>query len=451
MKSLASIPLVLPLKQNLATVVTSLWIAAACSSEGGPSQTKEAWDSSNNPNLFSLEIKKLEELPKEGNLPDEKFPWTDDYWATYAGGISRRWQKRVWGTNYEKYLYDPIDGEAFRNDPGSVDVKKLSPAEKFDLYQNRYDFPLTRFEQERTRHAVNPETNSIPTWVGLCHGWAPASLMEPEPGEVAVVKNEQGIEIPFYTSDITALMTHVYAFSGNRYRFLGRRCNTAEHDIEYDENRRVIQSECRDINPGTLHLALAQLLGAEDPAKREGFVLDFYLSDQVWNHPVVGYKVKSIKIEDFDRHDDKLAAFRADGTKKLAKMKVDVYYASGSQPHMSPMLAQRNSYTASQRLEYTLELDADGRIIGGEWTSKNRPDFMWMLSKTPIGTDLLPHDKVKELVALSRHENAPPDEPGVPGPPSETPTSPADSAAGLPNGPLSAADLGVPAAPLPRF
>ncbi len=43
------------------------------------------------------------------------------------------------------------------------DLKILSPAEKYDIYVGRYDYPTVQSEWKRT----NPEDAH---WEGLCHG-----------------------------------------------------------------------------------------------------------------------------------------------------------------------------------------------------------------------------------------------------------------------------------------
>lgn len=380
-------------------------LTAACSrSEDPGSHTKEAWDRSNDPSLFSLEIMKLEDLPERGMLPEEKFPWSDSYWPTYAGGISQRWQLSRGGTDYRDFLYRPLDAQDLMNGGRSIDIAKLSPAEKFDLYQNRYDFPLTQFEQRRTQAAVNSR-GEVPTWFGLCHGWAVASLLEQQPGPVAVVTNQDGLEIPFYTSDIGALLTHVYAFSTTPGRYMGTRCNVAAHDIDYDENDRVVMRQCRDLNPGSLHLALTQMLGLPESEDRQPFTLDVTATDEVWNYPVVGYEVESLEVEDYDRDDDDLAEYRADGTAQLAHVDMKVYVVGGAAPHARPVSPQR--FIKTETYAYTLELDEDGRIIGGEWNSRERPDFMWMIYRKPSGTALLPHAEVAKLLEISRGEATP--------------------------------------------
>src|SRR5574343_122515 len=62
-------------------------------------------------------------------------------------------------------------------------IDYLSPAEKYDLYIGRTDFPLTNYELKRT--GIRTKKN-IPEWEGICHYWAPASYLFDEPGPITV-------------------------------------------------------------------------------------------------------------------------------------------------------------------------------------------------------------------------------------------------------------------------
>ncbi|MBA3463065.1 MAG: pre-peptidase C-terminal domain-containing protein, partial [Deltaproteobacteria bacterium] len=68
--------------------------------------------------------------------------------------------------------------------------------------------------------------------------------------------------------------------------------------------------------------------------------------------------------------------------KKLMKMHMDVDYiaesAAGTDGHLGSTI---NTYTHTDRYDYILELDAAGKIIGGEWigtSKKQHPDFVWL-------------------------------------------------------------------------
>jgi hypothetical protein len=46
-----------------------------------------------------------------------------------------------------------------------------------------------------------------------------------------------------------------------------------------------------------------------------------------------------------------------------------------------PVLGTDAHVNDVRNYEYTLDVDASGNIIGGEWISRARPDFIWMMEK----------------------------------------------------------------------
>src|SRR3954451_13614937 len=63
----------------------------------------------------------------------------------------------------------------------STSVDRLSPAEKYDLLVGDRNKTLTRFMISEGLPYYQ-RTGKVETWMGYCHGWAPASFMMPRPG-----------------------------------------------------------------------------------------------------------------------------------------------------------------------------------------------------------------------------------------------------------------------------
>lgn len=388
---------------NFKHFAVSFLLLTACGQQPLPSTQQEAWNDANNPSRFNLVQQNINAIAHQGRISSERFPWSDDYWATYSGGISRRWQRPVEHPNehnYKQYQYDVLD----RYSVNFQDVATLSPAEKYDLYLGKYEFPLTQYEKKRTLAAVDRRKDAVPTWFGLCHGWAPATLAEPEAGPQAVVKNPNGLEIPFYSSDIKALIIAIYANfkSQQGTQFVGERCNLKSNEIPMDGSGRLTATECRDTNPATLHLALSQFLGNADASQNRGFVMDRQYEAEVWNQPVVGYKILSQDIVPYNPATDAHAKYRAPGTAKLAQVALSIEYVTEIEPNRAPSHTDGEDYTNKIDVEYTLELDANDMIIGGEWVSTDRPDFLWNELGTPVTADsYLSYDIVKDLLNKS--------------------------------------------------
>jgi hypothetical protein len=346
------------------------------------SQVLEAWDEANSPVLMGVKSKTFGVIAREGALPNGRYPWTDDYWATYRGGIALRWQK---GTNSiqnsKEFVYPLLDLKRLKT-MSQAELDRLSPAEKYDLAYGRYDFPLVKQQWEEARD-LQREMGEIPRWYGICHGWASASLAEPEPGERASIVNPDGVRVNFFASDIKALLSKVYADGHQAETLVGKRCGTLSHEISTDLSGRVVLPECRDLNPAALHLILAQNLGEKNPSLRRGFVIDIAGDVEVWNHPVVGFKVLSSHRRIFDRKSDPKRQYRAKNTAFIVELETSIFYVSEGKPSKSPLREANRHFQKSLRLKYSLELDSKDQIIGGEWTSEDHPDFLWHSNKRP--------------------------------------------------------------------
>lgn len=110
-------------------------------------------------------------------------------------GIAHRWQSQ----NPQDFQYQ-LNTLAQLKTMSADDIMKLSPAEKYDIFNQRYDYPTVHSEWQRT----SPQD---PQWEGICHGWAPASLSFAQPNVVELT-NADGIKISFGSSDIKALLSY---------------------------------------------------------------------------------------------------------------------------------------------------------------------------------------------------------------------------------------------------
>ena len=179
-------------------------------------------------------------LPLKGELKSKNKFWSGDSWRLDKGAINYRWNSPTQeGFNYRS----PGSREAFTY-PRAM-MEKLSPAEKYDLYMGRYDYPL-KWEVDRVARSGSS------SWEGLCHGWAGATINHPEP-EPRIMTNPDGIEIPFGSSDIKALLTWAYSkvLIGDE-ESLGKRC---DEEDSFHEN-------CDDdLSALSFHVVLTNKLG----------------------------------------------------------------------------------------------------------------------------------------------------------------------------------------------
>src|SRR5262249_31706696 len=112
---------------------------------------------------------------------------------------------------------------------------------------------------KRANAASNGKGHCIPTWWGICHAWAPASILLPEPKN-PVTKNG----VTFKVNDIKALVELVH--NSTTSKFVSLRCNKEEareglpdsSTIHFDNYGRPVDGdrECRDTNAGTYHVLI---------------------------------------------------------------------------------------------------------------------------------------------------------------------------------------------------
>lgn len=366
-------------------------ILVACSKQNAAdSHVKEAWDQGNNPSIFGITSTHYQSVPVTSVVPDDRLGWSGDYWPTFKGGISYRWQLNLSGDTFGPFQYNPLSPQSVAS-LSDAQLDLLSPSEKYDIYMGRLDFPLTLSEKAAVQAAV--VNGQVPQWNGICHGWAAGSTMEPQPGVQTRVTLNNGRKMQFNHGDLQALVSRVYAdFSAFSLNFIGGRCDS--ETVRLDAQGRPLQAECRDVNPGTFHLALGEVIAK----RQESFIADISNDEQVWNQPIVGYRLSYSNLRAFSNGDPS-ASFRAPETSQLVDVGVDAYYVAETRTGFQ---AQEPAY-GTISVSYSLELDHNGFVLGGEWTSESRPDFLWQVRSKPntSASDLIDYGIVKSLLDAS--------------------------------------------------
>lgn len=111
-------------------------------------------------------------------------PWSDDYWALYLGVLGWRYADPAfpaaadWKANYDYVAAHSPARILASGDAGAID--RLSPAEKYDVLVGDDSFTLTRqmWNEGRTYY---DRYGRVESWMGICHGWAPAAYMLDRP------------------------------------------------------------------------------------------------------------------------------------------------------------------------------------------------------------------------------------------------------------------------------
>lgn len=304
------------------------------------------WEWYSDPNIMSSELERgFDRLPLTGAVQKDGRFWSGDYWALRKGNINYRWHSpRPAGFN----LRSPTLEEA--RSMGLAELSHLSATEKYDLFTGRYDYPLRKeVEKIANRRAED--------WEGICHGWAPATMNHREPISKGLL-NPDGILIPFGSSDIKALVSYYYAngFISDTHQ-MGRRCYGEEDDRDCEE----------DMNAGAFHIVMANKLAL----RNEGLIVDIKRGPEVWNHPIISYSSQVIKWTGPKRNS-------ARGTVKRVKLRTYARVVLGTGNYWEPVQGTQAQKETVIKYVYYLDLNAANQIIGGDWESHERPDFLWV-------------------------------------------------------------------------
>jgi hypothetical protein len=314
-------------------------------------KVQEAWDDYTNPALLdSGSVVVFSDLPASGL--SNRIPWSDIYWPSYLGGIALRWMN---GIEPAFALQRPSE-EQIRT-MSTAELAALSPAEKYDIFMGRYDYPTVQAELLRNHP-------SMPTWYGLCHGWSSATLNFDEPG-TTTLRGASGIDVPFSSGDVKALLAYAQGVVFQPVaRVLGQRC---EADLSTQPHMRNTAA-CRDTNAGSFHLVLANYVGRAG----QSVVADFTRGAEVWNFPIYGFSTRELA-----RRAPSIGAAPRTAVEVVVETLVD-FVVEVDTPNVLPLGDSRTVASERMIFQYVLELDELGRIVGGSWISEERPDFLWV-------------------------------------------------------------------------
>jgi len=339
----------------------------------------------------------LEQLEEKGlrmaSLPRQ--PWSGDYWPTAAGLLGARYADPAfpaarptpvldWSVNRAHVRARPAATVA-RNGT-DADVDRLSPSEKYELFIGSPVFALSE-TQWRLGEEEFREKGSVESWMGICHGWSSAALMVRRPERVLSLRSaDRRHVLRFYPADLKALSSLLWADADIETRAIGGRCRT--RDPRTDANGRVTDPECFDSNPAAWHLAVTHQIGVAG----RGFVLDAAMDYRIWNQPALGYRysyfnpqtgeavatLAAARVQTSRFTHDKFRAYRPRAAREVVGIVMDFTYVRGTRASQESVDDASRDRVRTIRYLYDLELDGQGRIIGGEWYTRAHPDFLWV-------------------------------------------------------------------------
>lgn len=247
---------------------------------------------------------------KEGKIEGEslKKPWSS-YWFPY----------------FETFMFEAQDSIP-------------APLQKYDEFMKRnYRFKVSTADFEKN-HVYN---NRASDWEGLCHAWALASIVYPEPKREVTLRG-----ITFRVADLKALLLKTFE-EAPLGEFFGQR-NNAEWDSVY-----------ADVYPEQFHKFVQEVLIKQ----KKSFIMDYDAGNQVWNVPV--FKAIS-RVQ------------KSENDPKRVKVKTYIYYAD-------PFVNDKN-FVGTEEVIKSYNYDLIGNWIQDEfvvdygvWTESSKwdhPDYM---------------------------------------------------------------------------
>ena len=320
------------------------------------------WDMLNDPQrMFDSYENNFQILESSGSISGKL--WSDTYWPSQEGGAAWRWQfgkaAVSGGVATNPYSYQLYSGKQLAK-MSDAQINQLSPAEKFDIVTGRYDYPTVMREKRRAQPTAQK-------WFGLCHAVAAVTALYQEP-QTQQVETEIGNRtrlVTFYASDIKALLAlSVDQTSAHYGSYLGMRCDTANSNY----------AECWDTNPASFYIAMTNMVGA----LKKTIIMDIDRGPEVWNSVVQSYSSVLTRRAQISEN-------ASPQTVREVRVDMTVKHTIGVAPNKQAVGPSFKSTLYS----FTLELDEDDNIVGGEWLSKERPDMLWMAnSRMPVDPNL---------------------------------------------------------------
>ena len=183
-------------------------------------------------------------------------------WYTYYQSVNMYSQPRE-NNNIKRY------GQSYYNQYVNA---YYSPSEKIDLLFGDPNFSLTNYMKSQGYQYMT--NNDIPSWLGLCNGWAPASYLEPRCNKsVTITAYDNVTQITFLPDDLEALATLFYAQSSYNIKMVGNRCSDTS------------DASCTIMNAGVFVIVIANQIGI----RKENLIFEPKVDSEIWNFPAFAY------------------------------------------------------------------------------------------------------------------------------------------------------------------
>ncbi len=392
----------------------------------------------------------LREMTKRGltKANTKVQPWGGSFWPLLQGQIANPYQDKNFsilhgalsGLEVTSWKYNANKFEKRKEkllpkiyELDEKQLAELAPSEKYDILLGDTSFDLTnRVWTNATTWAAKkkwgylssidlpagyriPKASSfLALWEGICHGWAVAAGHYDRPEKTVWVTLPNKKKMPFYPNDLKALISLMWANSTVQDAVIseGLRCNRKspkkdEHgrfiDTQLDKGDTNLLPRCADVHPAVYHASIVNILGIEG----RSFVVDRHAKASVSNQPVSGYEYTyfnpdsgkegsleetAISVANYAK--DPFKDARNSETKFIVGVAMTLKYIDWEDPIMHETNYPSDDKVSDFKFNYDLELDANYKIVGGQWRVKkngnsrflinnetNQPDFFWVVPR----------------------------------------------------------------------
>jgi hypothetical protein len=370
-------------------------------------------------------------------------PWGGSFWPLIGGGVANTYQNKdqtifittplqnvLWQKNFKDWKKRKENVYPKIYDLDEKELAKLAPSEKYDLILGDTSFDLTHKvwnfverwgsgkKWEFLTKIELPDGYRIPDasklmaiWEGICHGWALGAGYTPRPEKTFFVTLPNGKKMAVYPNDVKALASLMWANSNiqDNVLFEGNRCNKKNPDkdkfgrfidTEVDQNDTTVLPRCADVHPGIFHTTLVNVMGVEG----RPIVLDHNPKYPIANQPVGGYELEYFNPKDGKTGPLSTAMISKSeyGDKDMYKpnrnsdyeyvvgVSMTIKYIDWELPKKHVSNTPADDTVVDYKFNYDLEIDAKGKIVGGQWRvtrkggsgvfkqSTNQPDYFWL-------------------------------------------------------------------------
>lgn len=219
-------------------------------------------------------------------------------------------------------------------------------------------------------------------WMGHCHGWAPASLMEKRP-QRSVLAEKDGKKILFTEGDIRGLLTKVWSDQTPEKGGMqgARRCNAATYDVDY-HGRILDGTICYDKTDGSCDVKSGKPFYMKNNGIERGFIT--FTESMHATEPKIAVVDdflgnENYKMFIFPNLDDFNIYIDSKGKTKPASMKDAVMHVTSSCRDVNPM-------TLHLALTKLLHEKKTGFVIDVTRSAEvwNQPVYKYELEYLPI-------------------------------------------------------------------